>query len=131
MREILTEYLADWVKSLVDKLLENPIINLIYFIVSIILIYAFSVVFYNTYGIITMISYIFACFYGLTRIIDDPRRPIYWAVGFIFGAVAFDLFTQHFISTIRSGDIVSLYSGLVVLFVIVLFYLKSKEFKSL
>ena len=39
--------------------------------------------------VITAIGYVFACTYGLTKIIDDPRRTVAWAVGFILLSLEF------------------------------------------
>lgn len=120
----------DWLSSLVKKLLEDPIGNPFILFVSIIIIYSLTLAIYHAYGFITAIGYVFACTYGLTKIIDDPRRTVAWAVGFIIGAVASNMFFEIFIPTIRGGDATSVYSALIILFVIFMFYLKAKELKS-
>jgi len=130
MRKYSLKIIEEWFSDLIEKIRENPIKNIPILVISLIFIYFLGVTLYDSFGLLTLLGYIFASVYGLTKIIDDPRRTVVWAVGFIIGAVAINLFFENFVPMIKGGDMVSLISGLVILYVVVMFYLKSKELES-
>ena len=82
------------------------------------------------FGVFPFISYILTCIYGFTRIIDNPNRPLVWSVGFIVGTEVIKLIFDSFIPTIKGGDAVSWFAGLIILYVILKLFLKSRELKK-
>ncbi|NJL43718.1 MAG: hypothetical protein HC945_00085 [Nitrosarchaeum sp.] len=114
----------------IEKLLENPIRNILVLIVSGYIMFAFAQYFYQYLSIITLVTYVLFCLKGITKIIDDPRRTVVWAVGFVIGATAVKMIFENLLPTINFKDIASIISVLVIGYVILAFYLKSKELKS-
>ncbi len=131
MKDFMLEKLEKGVSSLIDIIKENPRNSLVAILIFFIIVPAMGEYLINSFGLITQISYYFTCVYGFTRIVHDPYRPLYWGVGFAFGAVATDLVFSNFIPTVGGGNMVSIFSGLVVLIVIVSIYIKSRELKSM
>ena len=126
----LLEKLEEWIGSLIETIKENPLKSLIAILAFFIVVPVMGEYLLSSYGLITLISYIFACIYGFSSIIHNPYRPIIWGVGFTFGAITVDLFFNSFLPTISEGNIVSIFSGIVILFVIYRIYTKSMELKS-
>ncbi len=127
---MLKNTIENWFISLIEKILEDPIRNGTILIFSSIIAYYFGRVLYETFGLFTLLGYSFACLQGLIKIIDDPRRPIFWGVGFVVGANAVNLFFENFLPMIEGKNMVSIISGLVILYVILTLYLKAKELKN-
>ena len=119
-----------WFKSVLKKIIENPIQNIFIFIVTIVIIYLLGVTLYNEFGIITAIGYIFACIYGITKIIDKLERAIIWAVGYIIGAIVIPLALENIIPIMKKADWASLIAILVMVYVIFMLYMKSRELKN-
>ena len=119
-----------WFISLIEKILEDPIRNITMLIFSAILVFYFGRVLYDTFGLLTLLGYSFACLRGLIKIIDDPRWSIVWGVGFVFSATAVNLFFENFVPMIEGKDVVSLISALVILYVVVTLYLKARKLKN-
>ena len=113
MKEAILEAIGEWLSSLYKKIIENPIRNLILLVVSIFIIFYMGQALYNSFGIITLIGYIFACIYGITKIVDNPERVLVWGVGFLIGA-----------------DTASIIGCLVILYVVIALYIKSRELKN-
>ena len=130
MKALILELVEEYIISVVEKIKENPQNSFIAIIAFIIAVPTMSKVLLASYGLFTHIAYVIACVYGFSRIIANPYRPLIWGVGFALGAVATDLIFSTFIPTISGGDWVSVFSGLVILFVIIMVYLKSKELKN-
>lgn len=120
----------DWVGELIKKILENPVRNIIILIVSGYITYAMGDYLFSSFGILTLSGYIFACIKGLTKIIDKPERTIAWGVGFTIGAVAVNMIFDNLILAYEGNNIISLISVLVIGYVILSFYLKSRELKN-
>ena len=119
-----------WLSSLFKELSRDPIRNILILVVSLIIVFYMGVALYDAFGLLTVVSYILFCIYGLTRIIRKPERTLFWAVGFMIGAVASNMFFENFMPTIKGGDATSIYSALIILLVIVMFYFKSRELKN-
>lgn len=131
MKDFILKKLKEWGSSLIDTIKENPRNSLVAILIFFIIVPVMGEYLINSFGLFTQISYYFTCVYGFTRIVHNPHRPLYWGVGFAFGAVATDLVFTNFIPTVGGGDMVSIFSGLVVLIVIASIYMKSRELKSM
>lgn len=130
MKKIVFEYLENEFKNFVKKISENPMRNILVLIVSGYIMFAFAQYFYQYFSILTLITYIFFCLKGVTKIINDPRRTVVWAVGFVIGATAVKMISENFIPTINFKDIASIISLMITVYVILALYLKSRELKS-
>jgi len=119
-----------WLSSLFKELSRDPIRNILILVISLIIVFYMGIALYDAFGLLTVVSYILFCIYGLTRIIRKPERTLIWAVGFMVGAVASNMFFENFIPTIKGGDATSIYSALIILLVIFMFYFKSRELKN-
>ena len=131
MKDFILEKLEEWVSSLIYTIKEKPRDSLVAVLIFFIVVPVMGEYLINSFGLFTQISYYFTCVYGFTRIVYDPYRPLYWGVGFAVGAVATNLVFTNFIPTVGGGDMVSIFSGLVVLIVIASIYMKSRELKSM
>ena len=126
MREII----INWFRKLFEKILDNPIQNILILIVSGYVVYTMGEYLFSSFGILTLVGYIFACIEGLTKIIDKPERTVIWGVGFTFGAVAVNMISETLLPIYDGNNVVSLISVLIVAYVILSFYLKSRELKN-
>ncbi len=122
--------IGEWFGELFEKILENPVRNIIILIVSGYIIYAMGEVIFESYGLITLLGYIFSCLYGISKIVDDPRRTVAWGVGYFIGAMAFKMIPEFIFPELKSVTWVSTISILVILYVIIQFYLKARKLKS-
>ena len=130
MHKRILSIIESWFSSLIEKIFENPIRNIIILIVSGYIIYAMGDVIFDSYGIIPLLGYIFSCLYGISKIVDDPRRTVAWGVGYFIGALAFKMIPEFIFPQLDSMTWVSVISILVILYVIVQFYLKAQDLKN-
>ncbi|KXS43145.1 MAG: hypothetical protein AWU59_1259 [Methanolobus sp. T82-4] len=126
---MISEILENWFRSLIDKIIENPIGNIAIIVVSIIIIKTMAGQLL-VYGYLPVLSYLVACTYGFIRIIDNPYRPLVWAVGFIIGSEASKLFMNGVIPAIQEKTQVSIFSALIIFYVVIMLKLKSNELKK-
>ena len=82
------------------------------------------------FGMLTVIGYYVACIYGFSKILDDPYKIIRWGGGYAIGAAITPLIFSSFLPQIKEGTFVSIFSGSVILYVIVMVWLKAKELKE-
>lgn len=130
MKDFLLDLIEEWTENLIETISKEPLESLIGIISFFIVVPFLGDYIFRSYGLFTFISYIFTSIYGFTRIVDNPYRIIIWGVGFAFGAIAVDLLFNRFLPYMGGGDLVSIFSGLVVLSVIVMLYIKSIQLKS-
>ena len=124
------DIIVDWFRELVEKILENPIRNIFILIVSGYIAYVMGEYLFSSFGLLTLLGYIFACIRGLTKIVDKPERTVVWGVGFTIGAVAVKMISDNLIPAYDGNNIVSLVSVVIIGYVILSFYLKARELKS-
>lgn len=122
--------IKDWFHRLLDKILEDPIINIVRLFASGFVMYAFAAYFYEYFSIITLIGYVFLYIKGITSIIDDPRRIVRWAIGFFLGAIAFRIISEYLIPILDFKDITSVISVIFILYIIFIFFFKSRVLKN-
>jgi len=67
----------------------------------------------------------------INYIADEPRRTVAWAVGFVIGAIAFQMIFENLIPTIDFKDFTSMVGVGIIAYVIISFFVKSKELKSM
>lgn len=127
---MLLEILKGWLEDVWHKLKKDPIQSIISLFLCVFLVPVLSKVIIQSFGVLTFIGYIFACIYGLTKLIDDPRRSIVWSIGFIVCATAVKLIFDSVIPIAKGKDMVSIFSALVMLYVIGALYFKGKELKG-
>lgn len=120
----------DWLDSIFNKILDNPIRNIIILIVVLIVIYYLGVEIYEAFGIITAVGYVFACIYGLARIIDKPNRALVWAVGYMIGAIIIPIGLESVLPILNQRDWSSLIALIVIGIVLLMLYLKARELKK-
>ena len=120
----------DWFNRFIDSILKDPIRNIFILIISIIVIWVLGKTLYDSFGIITALGCLFACTYGITKIIDKPERAVIWAVGYIIGALILPIVLDSIAPIMNQRDWSSLISIFVIGFVILMLYLKARELKS-
>lgn len=128
-RLAMIDEIESWFLSLFEKLLEDPLKNFLIIVVSLIIIQAMIKELLKI-GYLPTISYIVACTYGFTKIVDNPSRPLMWAVGFILGNEVSKLFFNAFIPTLLEKTQVSIFSALIILYVIISFKIHSNRLKK-
>jgi hypothetical protein len=82
------------------------------------------------FGWFTALGYYVACIYGFSKILDDPYRIIKWGGGYAIGASVTPLIFSSFWPQIKEGTYVSIFSGLVIIYVIIMVWLKARELKE-
>lgn len=129
--EIILDVFGKWFNGIIEKLKEKPK-SIPVTIVAILVSYYLAIEVLKISGWITLTGYVFAVVYGLVKIIDDPYRPIKWAVGYILGQQAIKIGIQMILPQFKSSTdfIISLISILLILYVCVALYLKAKELKD-
>jgi len=110
--------------------MDNPIQNIFILIVVLIIVYYMGVALFEAFGIITAIGYVFACIYGLAKIIDKPDRAVVWAVGYIIGALILPIALESMVPILNKADWSSLIAVVVVGFVLLMLYLRARELKN-
>ena len=115
---------------MVDKILENPLKNILILIVSGYIVYAMGEYLFSSFGLLTLLGYIFVCIKGITKIVDKLDITVVWGVGFAIGAVSIKMISEYLIPAYNGNNIVSLVSVVIIGYVILSFYLKSRELKS-
>ncbi len=130
MKELLIREFNKWLKDLYISIKKDPIQKIVLIFISPILIKAMADALLG-FGLLTAIGYYVACIYGFSKILDDPYRIIKWGVGYAIGAAVTPLIFSSFWPEIKKGTYVSIFSGLVILYVIVMVWLKARELKKL
>lgn len=110
--------------------MDNPIQNIFILFVILIMIYVLGVALFEAFGIIAAIGYVFACIYGLAKIIDKPDRAVVWAVGYIIGALILPIALESILPIMKRADWSSLIAIVVIGFVLLMLYLKARELKN-
>lgn len=118
-----------WSYSLIEVIKDDPIWYICSIVLSLFIIKT-MVGQLLVYGYLPVISYLIACTYGFIKIIDKPEKPIVWAVGFIIGCEASKLFSSEVIPSLQEKTILSIFSALIILYVVVNLKLKSNELKK-
>jgi hypothetical protein len=129
MIEWIKAWLVNWITNLWKKIKERPFENISILIVLLLIIPKLGNTIL-TISLISTISYYIACIYGITKLIDDPRRAVTWCVGYIIGAMAFRLVVDNVLPMFRFNDLIASIGALVVFVVAVEFYTKSQELKK-
>lgn len=129
MKELLIREFNKWLKNLFKSIKKDPLqkIPLIFILPFIIHVMAEALL---DFGLLTTISYYVACIYGFSKILDDPYRIIKWGGGYAIGASVIPLIFSSVWPQIKEDTYASMFSGLVILYVIVLFWLKARELKK-
>jgi len=129
MEAIVHSFLA-WIHSIVEKIAENPIRNIIVLFVSLACAYAIGQWLFAAYGIITLLGYVSSYVEGITRTVDEPRLAIVWGVGFGIGEVVSELIATSIIPTIKQGTAASIIAALFIIYVVASLYMRAEELKS-
>jgi len=128
-KEIVADWILNYFSSVWHKISENLVRNLILIFFEIVIIIA-MVKTIVPFGNLTVVSYIIACIYGLSKIIDSPYLPVVWGVGFVICSTAVKLIFSSLIPIIKEGTAVSIFSAAVILYVILALYFKGKELRD-
>lgn len=129
MNELIIREFNKWLKDLFRSIKKDPLRKIVLIFISPILIYHMANALLG-FGWFTALGYYVACIYGFSKILDDPYRIIEWGVGYAIGASVTPLIFSSFWSQIKESTYVSIFSGLVILYVIVMVWLKARELKK-
>jgi hypothetical protein len=129
MKELLIREFNIWLKDLFISIKKDPFQKIVLMVISPILIHAMANALWG-FSWFTALGYYVACIYGFSKILDDPYKIIRWGGGYAIGAAITPLIFSSFLPQIKEGTFVSIFSGLVILYVIVMVWLKAKELKE-
>jgi hypothetical protein len=129
MNELIIREFNKWLKDLFRSIKKDPLQKIVLIVLSLILIPHMANALLG-FGWFTALGYYVACIYGFSKILDDPYRIIEWGVGYAIGASVTPLIFSSFWSQIKESTYVSIFSGLVILYVIVMVWLKARELKK-
>ncbi len=129
MNELIIREFKKWLKDLFISIKKDPLQKIVLIFISPILIRAMANALLG-FGWFTSLGYCVACIYGFSKILDDPYRIIKWGGGYAIGASVTQLIFSSFWPQIKEGTYISIFSGLVILYVIVMVWLKARELKK-
>lgn len=129
MKKLLIREFNKWLNDLLISIKKDPIQKIFLLFISPFLIKAMADALLG-FGMLTAIGYYVACIYGFSKILDDPYKIIRWGGGYAIGAAITPLIFSSFLPQIKEGTFVSIFSGSVILYVIVMVWLKAKELKE-
>lgn len=129
MKELLIRELDKWIKNLIESIKMDPFQKILLIFIFPFLIHAMAEALLD-FGLLTTIGYYAACIYGFSKILDDPYRIVKWGVGYAIGASVTPLIFSSVWPEIQKGTYLSIFSGLVILYVVVMIWLKARELKT-
>ena len=129
MKELIIRAFNKWLINLFRSIKTDPFQKMVLIIISPILIHAMANALLD-FGWFTALGYYVACIYGFSKILDDPYRIIQWGGGYAIGASVTPLVFSSLWPQIKEGTYVSIFSGLVILYVIAMIWLKARELKK-
>ncbi|MCG2736686.1 MAG: hypothetical protein L6282_09875 [Candidatus Methanoperedenaceae archaeon] len=129
MKELIIREFNKWLKDLFRSIKKDPLQKIILIFISLILIQAMADALLS-FGWFTVLGYYVACIYGFSKILDNPYRIIYWGGGYAIGASVTPLIFSSVWPQIKEGTYVSIFSGVVILYVIIMVWLKARELKE-
>lgn len=129
MRELVIRELDIWIKKLIESIKMDPFQKILLIFISPFLIHAMAEALLD-FGLLTTIGYYVACIYGFSKILDDPYRIVRWGAGYAICASVIPLIFSSVWPEIQKGTYLSLFSGLVILYVVVMIWLKARELKT-
>ena len=121
--------LNKWISTLSKKINQNPTKNIPILFISLILIFIMAKEIGGRFGVFSLIGYIFLCFYKLADIIDDIRRTLAWGVGYIIVTIAFSMVPTFIFPLLGSITLVSIFSILIIGYIIIHFVLMGEKMK--
>ena len=129
IKEILIREFQKWIKKVLKKIKKNPKQTIPVIFVSPFLIHAFAEVLVD-FSLFTAIGYYVACIYGYYKILDDPYRVIKWGVGYAICASVTPLIFSSIWPQIKEGTYVSVFSALVIVYVLFMVWWRARELKN-
>ena len=130
MKQLIIREFNKWLKDLFRSIKKDPIQKIALIIISPILIYAMAEALLD-FGWFTAFGYIVACSYGFSKILDEPNRIIQWGGGYAIGASVTPLIFSSIWPQIKEGTYASMFSALVILYVIRIIWLEARKLKQL
>ncbi len=82
------------------------------------------------FSFLATLGYLVFCIKNLGKILEDFRKPLVWGIAYILGAVIFDVFIKNVPGLFSKGDGASIFSGLVILWVLIILFVKKEEMKK-
>jgi len=128
MEEVIHEFYK-WLNELAESIKEDPLQKIVLIIISPFLIHAMANALLG-FGWFTALGYYAACIFGFSKILDDHYKIIKWGVGYAIGAAVTPLVLSSAWPEIKAGTWGSIFSGLVILYVVVMLWLKARELKG-
>lgn len=120
----------NWSDSVIRKIKQNPIRNIFILFVLLIIVIYLGYALFEAFGILSAIGYVFACIYGINKLIDKPDRAVVWFVGYLVSALIGPILLESALPILNQGGWSSVIALAVIGFVIYLLYLRAKELKS-
>jgi RsiW-degrading membrane proteinase PrsW (M82 family) len=129
MKEKILRGIESWFLKLFEIIKKDPLQKTVLIFVLPIIINAMAKAILE-FSVLSAIGYYFACIYGFSSALEDPYRVIKWGVGYVIGAIAVKMVFENMIPAFDPNNAVSIVSVLVIGYVVIQFYLKSRELKK-
>ncbi len=129
MKDIVINKISDWFSELVDSIKDGPLQKIVLIFISPFLIHAMAEALAD-FSWFTMVGYYVACIYGFSKILDDPYRIVKWGAGYAIAASVTPLILSSVWPEIKQGTYLSIFSGLVILYVVVMIWLRARDLKK-
>lgn len=128
MKELIYDAISDWIEELINAVQNHPMNAGISILIMPITIWAMTQAL-TDFSWFTATSYLFACVYGFPKIIENIYRPLIWGVGYALGAALFSVLIEDVLPLWLKGDSLSIFSGLVILYVVLLMLIRAWNLK--
>lgn len=129
MKEILVKEFRKWIRNVWREIKKNPSQTIPIILISPLLIHAFAEALVD-FSIFTAIGYYVACIYGFSKILEDPYRIIKWGAGYAIGAAVTPLVFTSFWPQIQEGTYVSIFSAIIIAYVLFMIWWRARELKN-
>jgi hypothetical protein len=129
IKNFVVEKFLGWLEDVWNKIKQNPRKSIFLILISPIIIYLIGE-FLLSFSIFATIGYFVACLYGFSRILEDPFRMLKWGAGFAIGAAVIPLIFSVAWPEIQKGTSVSIFTGLIIFYIVVMVWLKARKIKK-
>lgn len=122
------EIISDWLEDIIDKFMDNlpKSIFSLFLIPFIIWAMTGAILDFSFFAAIGYISY---CLVNLGKILEKIERALSYGVAYVIGTILFDTFITS-VWPLMKGDGASIFSALVLTYVLASLYFKKEELKK-
>ncbi len=129
LKEALNREFHTWLNKLVTSIKKDPIRKIALIFLSPFIIHAMAEALLD-FGILPTIGYYVSCIYGFSKIVDDPYRIVKWGAGYAIGAAVTPMVFTMVWPEIQKGTSLSIFSGVIIFYVLFMIWWKARELKN-